>query len=51
MDSGAAEKFIDQTYANRLGVEFEALSQPIQITAIDGNEELEAFGMVVDDEG
>ncbi|KAI2643813.1 Transposon Tf2-9 polyprotein [Labeo rohita] len=36
VDSGAAGNFIDQTYAAQLGIETEVLSQPLNITAIDG---------------
>uniref|UniRef100_A0A3B3QH18 ribonuclease H n=1 Tax=Paramormyrops kingsleyae TaxID=1676925 RepID=A0A3B3QH18_9TELE len=36
IDSGAAGNFIDQTYAKQLGVELEALPQPVPITAVDG---------------
>ncbi|KAL0163498.1 hypothetical protein M9458_039251 [Cirrhinus mrigala] len=36
VDSGAAGNFINQTYAAQLGVVTEVLSQPLNITAIDG---------------
>ncbi|KAL0200738.1 hypothetical protein M9458_003925, partial [Cirrhinus mrigala] len=36
VDSGAAGNFIDQAYAAQLGIETEVLSQPLNITAIDG---------------
>ncbi|KAL0188416.1 hypothetical protein M9458_015515, partial [Cirrhinus mrigala] len=36
IDSGAAGNFIDQAYAAQLGVVTEVLSQPLNITAIDG---------------
>nr|XP_023659797.1 cadherin-11-like [Paramormyrops kingsleyae] len=34
--NGAAGNFIDQTYAKQLGVELEALPQPVPITVVDG---------------
>ncbi|KAI2661117.1 Transposon Tf2-9 polyprotein [Labeo rohita] len=37
VDSGAAGNFIDQAYAAQLGIETEVLSQPLNITAIDGH--------------
>ncbi|KAL0204031.1 hypothetical protein M9458_002049, partial [Cirrhinus mrigala] len=36
VDSGAAGNFIDQAYAAQLGIETEVLSQPLNITTIDG---------------
>ncbi|KAL0187880.1 hypothetical protein M9458_014979, partial [Cirrhinus mrigala] len=36
VDSGAAGNFIDQAYAAQLGIVTEVLSQPLNITAIDG---------------
>ncbi|KAL0185465.1 hypothetical protein M9458_021162, partial [Cirrhinus mrigala] len=36
VDSGAAGNFIDQAYAAQLGAVTEVLSQPLNITAIDG---------------
>ncbi|KAI2658603.1 Transposon Tf2-8 polyprotein [Labeo rohita] len=36
VDSGAAGNFIDQAYAAQLGIEIEVLSQPLNITAING---------------
>ncbi|KAL0186621.1 hypothetical protein M9458_018291, partial [Cirrhinus mrigala] len=36
VDSGAAGNFIDQAYAAQLGIVNEALSQPLNVTALDG---------------
>ncbi|KAI2661127.1 Transposon Tf2-6 polyprotein [Labeo rohita] len=36
VDSGAAGNFIDQAYAAQLGIVTEALSQPLNVTALDG---------------
>ncbi|KAI2646936.1 Retrotransposon-like protein 1 [Labeo rohita] len=36
VDSGAAGNFIDQAYAAQLGIVTEVLSQPLNVTAIDG---------------
>ncbi|KAL0204569.1 hypothetical protein M9458_002587, partial [Cirrhinus mrigala] len=36
VDSGAAGNFIDQAYAAQLGIVTEVLSQPLNVTALDG---------------
>ena len=36
LDGGASGKFIDQNYANKLGVEQKSLKKPIKVYNVDG---------------